>query len=130
MIGDMDLHEDDLTVVNVPPDGDLSDADELDDDATGPAEVREVPGTLEVHFNRDLDEPERETGNTFGTDSTMASVKRQRKKIASMVTRSPNYTWNMPSDSSTPPDPALAKTSWIYYLEVRRHGSSTGHQTI
>ena len=46
----MDSDDNEVEVVNIPPDD--SDEDEGNDDRTGVTEVTDVPGTVEVHFQR------------------------------------------------------------------------------
>lgn len=48
--------EAEVDLVNIPPDNDLSDEDEIDDSQLGEAIVADVPGTLEVHTVDDEEE--------------------------------------------------------------------------
>ena len=50
VMNDMDSDDSDVEVVNIPPEG--SDEDEGNDEGTGVVDVNDVPGSVEVHFQR------------------------------------------------------------------------------
>ena len=121
MIADMDLEdEDQITLVNVPPDDEVSDGDDLDEDATGPAEVSDVPGTLEVQVNCDVDEPEEGNSSTVGSDSTALEQRSSEEKKVHLCgdTCSPPTPVGM--RRPMPPKVVLDRTSRTLWLGVHQ----------
>lgn len=82
VMNDMDSDDSNVEVVNIPPEG--SDEDEGNDEETGVAGVSDVPGSVEVHFERS------KKGNTAQT----APTKKRRMDKSAPVWRNtePQYT--------------------------------------
>ena len=60
ILNELDSDSGEVDMVNIPPDDDLSDEDEIDDSQLGEATVIDVPGTVELHIGNDDDEMSRE----------------------------------------------------------------------
>ena len=92
---DMILHDldsdEEVNLVNIPPEGDLSDEDEIDDSQLGEAIVADVPGTLEVHVGGD----EKETPS-----EPEPPKKRSRQSKSSPVWRATDPAYSSWSDVS------------------------------
>ena len=56
ILNELDSDSGEVDMVNIPPDDDLSDEDEIDDSQLGEATVIDVPGTVELHIGNDDDE--------------------------------------------------------------------------
>ena len=92
VMNDMDSDDSDVEVVNIPPEG--SDEDEGNDEETGVAGVSDVPGSVEVHFERSKKD------NTAQT----APTKKRRMDKSAPVWRNaePQYTgWQKPTETPT-----------------------------
>ena len=84
ILHEIDSDTGDVDLVNIPPDDDLSDEDEIDDSQLGEAVVADVPGTLEVHFGNE-DE-----------DSSPAPPKKKKKKTEPNEQNGPGVESNRP----------------------------------
>ena len=92
ILNELDSDTGEVDMVNIPPDDDLSDEDEIDDSQLGEATVVDVPGTVELHIGEDDDEISREPPK-----------KRSRQDKAAPVWRAaePMYScWDETSDGA------------------------------
>ena len=60
ILNELDGDSAEVDMVNIPPDDELSDEDEIDDSQLGEATVLDVHGTVELHIGDDDDEMSRE----------------------------------------------------------------------
>ena len=99
--------EAEVDLVNIPPDNDLSDEDEIDDSQLGEAIVADVPGTLEVHTVDDEEETPSEPPKKRS---------RQNKTLPVWRAMEPEYSsWGEMPDRAAKSRAGIA-TSWVATL--------------